>query len=75
MSVSQQISELIERGMTQELIRDKSAVNQWTVSRLATGATKEPKYKDAKAIDELYQFVVVEGNHWDNYTTNEAENA
>ena len=71
MNVSQQISELIESGMTQELIRDKSKVNQWTISRLATGATKEPKHKDAKAIDELYHFVVLNGNHWDNYEAGE----
>lgn len=67
MNVSQQIRDLKERGVTQEMIHEKTKVPQYTISRLATRATKEPKHKDAKAIDDLYQFVVAEGNHWSEY--------
>lgn len=75
MNVSQQISELIESGMTQELIAEKSKRKQYTVSRLATKATKHPRFDDAKAIDDLHKFVVIDGNHWDDYDVKESVTA
>lgn len=74
MQVSQQIIELVEKGMTQELIADKTNIYQSKVSRLATGKTKNPRWSDVQAIQDLYQFVVAENNHWDFYIL-EAEEA
>lgn len=67
MHVSQQIIELIKKGMTQELIADKANIYQSKVSRLSTGKTKNPRWSDVQAIHELHQFVVVENSHWDFY--------
>lgn len=71
MSVAQKIKELIELGMTQEAIAEHSGIYQSKVSRLATGATKHPRYSDVKAIEGLYEWVAVEGCHWDNYKMGE----
>lgn len=67
MHVSQQITELVEKGMTQELIADKANIYQSKVSRLSTGKTKNPRWSDVQAIQNLHQFVVAENNHWDFY--------
>lgn len=67
MHVSQQIFELVEKGMTQELIADKANIHQSKVSRLSTGKTKNPRWSDVQAIRDLYQFVITENNHWDFY--------
>lgn len=73
MHVSQQIFELVEKGMTQELIADKANIYQSKVSRLSTGKTKNPRWSDVQAIQGLYQFVITENNHWDFYLLEEEE--
>mgnify|MGYP003602729851 CR=1 FL=1 len=73
MHVSQQILELVEKGMTQELIADKANIYQSKVSRLCTGKTKNPRWSDVQAIHDLYQFVISENNHWDFYLLEEEE--
>lgn len=70
MRVSQQISELIKQGMTQETIADKASIYQSKVSRLATGTTKNPRWSDVEAIDKLHQFVVIEKNKWEDFNLN-----
>lgn len=72
MRVSQQISELIEQGMTQETIADKANTYQSKVSRLATGTTKNPRWSDVEAIDKLHQFVIIENNKWEDFDLNES---
>ena len=64
MQASHQISELIEAGMTQELIADKAKIYQSKVSRLATGKTKNPRWSDVEAIKKLHLFVVIENQDW-----------
>lgn len=70
MTVSQQIQELISVGMTQELIAEKAGIKtQSKISRIVTGATKHPRHCDAKAIEELHEFVICKGNEWTLYDT------
>lgn len=64
MQASQQISELIGAGMTQELIADKAEIYQSKVSRLFTGKTKNPRWSDVEAIKKLHLFVIVEKKDW-----------
>ena len=73
MNVSEQIKSLISQGMTQELIEEKSKVKQYTISRLLTKTTKNPRYVDVKAIGDLYDFVVVDGKHWSIYDSKELD--
>lgn len=68
MHVSQQITELVKKGMTQELIADKANIYQSKVSRLSTGKTKRPSFDDVEAIQKLHCFVVIENNHWDEFS-------
>ncbi|PLT21120.1 helix-turn-helix domain-containing protein [Psychrobacter sp. MES7-P7E] len=74
MRASQQISELIGAGMTQELIAEKADIYQSKVSRLFTETTKNPRWRDVESIRKLHQFVVVEKNNWDDFKTGEMTN-
>lgn len=64
MQPSQQISELIKAGMTQELIAKKAKIYQSKVSRLATNTTKNPRWSDVEAIKKLHLFVITENQDW-----------
>lgn len=71
MSISEQIKELVDAGMTQIKIQEKTNLTQSKISRLASGATKRPSWDDGMVIKNLHQFVVLENNHWDEYEINE----
>lgn len=76
MQPSMQIADLMNKGMSQQLIANKAGIrSQSTVSRLSTGCTKNPKWRDVESIQKLYQFVVVEKKHWSDYDANQAQEA
>jgi transcriptional regulator with XRE-family HTH domain len=51
----QLIADLIEAGITQEQIAERCAVSQPTVSDLARGATKAPRFDFGTKLVELHR--------------------
>lgn len=63
-NLTEKIAALIDAGMTQALIEDKTGIPQYRVSRLGSGATKNPRWSDAELIDKLHNLVVTQGRDW-----------
>ena len=63
----EKINALIDAGMTQALIEEQTDIPQYRVSRLGSGATKNPRWSDVEQIDKLYKRVVIHGQHWNDF--------
>lgn len=55
------ISELLAVGWTQPRLAQECGVGQSTISLLATGATKDPRYSTGQKLRELHQAIAASG--------------
>ena len=63
----EKINALISAGMTQAMIEEQTGIPQYRVSRLGSGATKNPRWSDVEKINSLYDHVITQGQHWNDF--------
>lgn len=54
MHPSMKIKYLIKTGMTQLSIAEETGLDQSKISRISSGAIKNPRWDDSEVIDQLY---------------------
>lgn len=61
------LNRLIDAGVTQSVIVEKTKLDQSVISRIGNGKIKNPSWGYAEQINRLYQHVVVAGEPLESY--------